>query len=155
MSLRETNEERRIESELEIKTYLDRMKYALQSGKAKIVFQKKRNSDANRNEQYTNRFTMHYLFPDEDEVAILKRELGVLKHHDYIETVKDRDCKAKSELRIFGKKYSEKDVYIKIRVELINDIATIGDNFIFVMSFHFAEYPFVKSDFPYRKMEGI
>ena len=54
-------------------------------------------------------------------------------------------------MRVFGKKYSGKDVYIKIRVELLNARGMGGDNYIFVMSFHFAEEAFIASDFPYRE----
>jgi len=41
-------------------------------------------------------------------------------------------------------------VYIKIRVELFSSSA-YGGNYIFVMSFHFAEEAFEESDFPYWK----
>ena len=40
------------------------------------------------------------------------------------------------------------DVYIKIRVELVDEC---GNPTTFVMSFHFAEMAFVPEDFPYRK----
>ena len=53
-------------------------------------------------------------------------------------------------MRVFGKNFANEDVYIKIRVELINVIGIGGDNYIFVMSFHFAERKFVSGDFPYR-----
>ena len=81
-------------------------------------------------------------------MAVLKRELARLTVHDYIETVKDNRFPKRSAMRVFGKKYSEEDVYIKIRVELIG---ANGSNYIFVMSFHFAEKAFVETDFPYRK----
>lgn len=84
-------------------------------------------------------------------MEVLKRELGRLAVQDYIETVKDKRYPNRSEMRVFGKKYIYKDVYIKIRVELINVIDAGGDNYIFVMSFHFAEEEFVEGDFPYRK----
>ena len=54
-------------------------------------------------------------------------------------------------MRVFGKKYSDQDVYIKIRVELLNNIGIYGDNYIFVLSFHFAEHNFLENDFPYKK----
>lgn len=154
MNMKEAYEEKRIENKLKVTTYLDRLKYALQSGKARINFQKKRIVDENRDEKYTNKYTMLTLFPDEDEVEVLKRELACLRCQDYIETVKDTRYPDRSDMRVFGKKYSNKDVYIKIRVELINVIGSGGDNFIFVMSFHFAEEDFVESDFPYRKNGG-
>jgi hypothetical protein len=145
------NEAKRIESKLEVTTFLEQLHYALKSGKARIIFQKKRSSDENRDEKYTNRYTISKLFPDEDEVDALKRELAYLSYQDYIETVKDLDFPEKSDMRVFGKKYSDQDVYIKIRVELLNNIGIYGDNYIFVLSFHFAEHNFLENDFPYKK----
>lgn len=137
-----------IEGNLDISTYLDRLKYALESGSATINFQRDRQVDRVRDAKHTNRHTMLALFPEEDEVAVLKRELARLTIHDYIETVKDTRFPKRSDMRVFGKKYSEEDVYIKIRVELVG---MMGSNYIFVMSFHFAEEAFVETDFPYRK----
>lgn len=151
MKRKEAHEEQRIESKLEVTTQLDRLKYALESGRAKISFQRDRRVDKNRNKKYTNKYTMLALFPDEDEVEVLKRELAYLTEQDYIETVKDNRYPKLSDMRVFGKKYSNEDVYIKIRVELLNAIGVGGDNFIFVMSFHFADKAFADSDFPYRK----
>lgn len=141
---------KRVESKLDIETYLARLKYALQSGRAKINFQKKRIVDENRDEKYTNKYTLFTLFHDEDEVEVLKRELANLRLQDYIETVKDTRWPERPEMRVFGKDYANENVYIKIRVELINVTGTGEDNYIFVMSFHFAESKFVSSDFPYR-----
>jgi hypothetical protein len=149
MKKKEAYDEQRIESRLEVMTYIDRLKYALQSGNARISFQKDRRVDEYRDRKYTNRYTIFALFPDEDEVEVLKRELTGLTDQDYIETVKDKRYPKRSEMRVFGKKFSDEDVYIKIRVELLSSIAT-GGNYIFVMSFHFAEEAFAESDFPYK-----
>ena len=46
----------RIESELEVKSYIQNLKYALDNG-AKITFQVKRFVDENRDEKYTNQYT--------------------------------------------------------------------------------------------------
>jgi hypothetical protein len=89
MSLRDKNLVKKIESKHEVMTYLERLRYALKSGKADIRFQRKRMSDENKYERYTNRFTFLNLFQDEDEVDVLKRELARLGYQDYIETVKD------------------------------------------------------------------
>lgn len=151
MKKKEVYEEKSIESKLEVITYLDRLRYALDSGNTKINFQKDRRVDENRDIKYTNRYTILNLFPDEDEVKVLRLELAYLTYQDYIETVKDRRYPNRSDMRVFGKKYLDEDVYIKIRVELINVIAAGGDNYIFVMSFHFAEEQLVESDFPYIK----
>ena len=150
MFVGEVYEKKKIESKECIKTFLAQLAYALLSGNARINFQKKRVVDDNRDEKYTNRFTMHKLFPNEDEVEVLKRELASLKYQDYIETVRDTRYPERSDMRVFGKKYSNEDVYIKIRVELLNAGGPGGDNYILVMSFHFAEVKFVAANFPYR-----
>lgn len=150
MLVGEVYEKKKIESKASIKTFLARLEYALLSGTARINFQRKRVVDDNRDEKFTNRFTMHKLFPNEDEVEVLKHELAHLKYQDYIETVHDTKYPERSDMHVFGKKYSNEDVYIKIRVELLNVGGPGDDNFIYVMSFHFAEVKFVAGDFPYR-----
>jgi hypothetical protein len=147
----QTNEVKRKELRLEVKTYLDRLKYALENGSATINYQEERRVDQKRNKRYTNRFTVSQLFPDDDEIEALKRELSHLTVEEYIETVKDTRFPKRSEMRVFGKQYSGDDVYIKIRVELVSTLAN-GANYVFVMSFHYSEWDFKKSDFPYKKV---
>lgn len=138
----------RIESELEVKAYIQGLKYALNNG-AKIKFQAKRHVDENRDEKFTNQYTVNTLFPDENPVEALKRELLSLSVEDYIQTVKDIRFPKRSEMREFGKVYNgTDDVYIKIRVELLG---MYGQTTTFIMSFHFAERPFTPEMFPYRK----
>lgn len=138
----------RIESELEVKSYLQNLKYALNHG-AEISFQAKRLVDENRDAKYTNQYTVDTLFPDENPVDALKRELKALTAEEYIQTVKDLRFPNRSEMREFGKVYNGKDdVYIKIRVELLG---MYGNTTTFVMSFHFAEKAFTPEMFPYRK----
>ncbi len=142
--------EYRIESWEEVSTYLARLKYALQNG-AQINFQRIRKVDDNRDEKYTNDYTMNTLFPDDDPLKVLRRELMSLTVGDYLRTVKDTRFPKKSEMREFGKVYNSSDeVYIKIRVELF-DQAGFGQHTTFVMSFHFAERPFAEETFPYRR----
>lgn len=144
--------ESRIETELEVRTYIDNIKYALDRG-AKLSFQEIRKVDEDRDEIYTNKYTMANLFPDENPTDVLKRELKSLKVEDYLRTVKDTRFPNKSEMREFGKVYNSTDeVYIKVRVELLN-VAAYGAHTVFVMSFHFAEKPFSQEVFPYRKGE--
>lgn len=138
----------RIESELEVRSYIQNLQYALKNG-AKIEFQIKRKVDENREERYTNQYTVNTLFPDENPVDALKRELALLTVEDYMQTVKDLRFPNRSEMREFGKVYNGKDdVYIKIRVELLG---LYGNTTTFVMSFHFAEREFTPEMFPYRK----
>ena len=138
----------RIESELEVKSYLQDLKYAIDNG-AQISFQAKRLVDEKRDEKYTNQYTVDTLFPDENPVEALKRELKTLTEEEYIQTVRDLKFPNRSEMREFGKVYNGKDdVYIKIRVELLG---MYGNTTTFVMSFHFAEKEFAPEMFPYRK----
>lgn len=141
---------KRIESKLEIQTYLDKLKYAIKSNSVKVNFQKKRMVDERRNIKYTNRYTIAQLFPDEDEVEAIKRELTYLNVENYIETVMDLRFQNKSEMRVFGKEYSGYDVYIKIRVELVSIVDAYGGSHILVMSFHYSDRDFKEVDFPYR-----
>lgn len=138
----------RVESELEVKTYIQNLRFALNNG-AKINFQVKRRVDDNREERYTNEYTVNTLFPDENPVTALKRELLKLTEQDYMRTVKDLRFPKRSEMREFGRVYNgNEDVYIKIRVELLG---MYGATTTFVMSFHFAEKAFTHEMFPYRK----
>ena len=138
----------RIESELEIRTYLQRIQYELDQG-AEISFQAKRLVDQDREEKYTNQYTVNTLFPDENPKEALKRELKTLTVEEYMKTVKDLRFPKRSDMREFGKVYNgQDDVYIKIRVELLN---AYGKTATFVMSFHFAEKAFTPEMFPYRK----
>ena len=140
----------RIESEFEVKCYLQDLSYALDNG-AKIWFQTERIVDNKRAERFTNKYTVAQLFPNEDPVIALKRELKALVSEDYIRTVKDLRFPKRSEMREFGKVYNSKDdVYIKIRVELF-DPRMAGAATAFIMSFHFAETAFDDSIFPYKK----
>lgn len=143
----DVNAKSRIESKLEISAYIQNLKYALKNG-ATINFQAKRIVDENRNERYTNKYTIQTLFPNENPIDAIKKELLTLSVEDYIKTVKDIRFPQKSEMREFGKIYNGKDdVYIKIRVELIG---IYGHPTTFVMSFHFAERAFTPEMFPYK-----
>lgn len=138
----------RIESELEVKAYIQNLKFALNNG-AKIEFQAKRRVDDNREERFTNQYTVNTLFPNKNPVDALKRELLLLNVENYMQTVKDLRFPKRSEMREFGKVYNgTDDVYIKIRVELLG---MYGQTTTFVMSFHFAERSFKAEMFPYRK----
>ena len=138
----------RIESELEVKAYIQDLKFALNNG-AQIDFQAKRLVDEKRDEKYTNQYTVNKLFPDENPVDALKRELLTLSVEDYMQTVKDTRFPKRSEMREFGKVYNgTEDVYIKIRVGLLG---LYGNTTTFVMSFHFAEKAFTPEMFPYKK----
>lgn len=111
---------------------------------ATIQLQVIRKVDIDRAPQFTNRYTIAELFPDEDPVNALKRELRALTVKNYIRTVSDINMPNRSEMREFGKVYpGPKEIYIKLRVELQ------GKNYVFVMSFHHTTIPFTKTVFPY------
>lgn len=154
IKMKDKSEIKRIETKLEIQTYLARLKYAIESGSAVIEFVRDRYVDKQRSIKHTNEYTISKLFPDEDVVTVFQRELINLTINEYIETVKDINRPKYSEMRVFGSKYLEQDVYIKIRVELVSAVHASGENYIFVMSFHFAEYNFNDSNFPYIKIRG-
>ena len=138
----------RIESETEVRAYVQNLKFALNNG-AKIDFQVKRLVDEKRDEKYTNQYTVNTLFPDENPLDALKRELLTLSVEEYMQTVKDLRFPNRSEMREFGKVYNgSEDVYIKIRVELLG---AYGNTTTFVMSFHFAERAFTPEMFPYKR----
>lgn len=140
----------RIESQLDVQAYLLDLKYALEHG-AKINFQIERMVDTQRDIHFTNKFTVGDLFPDEDPVDALRHELRNLTVREYIRTVKDTRFPKRSEMREFGRTYNgHGDVYIKIRVELLNPQYGC-EHTTFVMSFHYAERPFRQEDFPYAE----
>lgn len=146
-----TDTRTRIESETEVQSYLQDLRYALNHG-AQVLFQTERLVDQKRDVRHTNKFTVADLFPDENPADALKRELQTLTIWEYMQTVKDLRFPKKSEMREFGKAYRGKgDVYIKIRVELLSEY---GYHTTFVMSFHYAEIPFVPEMFPYKKKGG-
>lgn len=137
----------RIESEAEVRAYIQNLKYAIENGAA-INFQVTRRVDENRDKKYTNLYTVNTLFPDDDPAEALKRELRTLSVQDYMRTVRDIRFPRRSEMREFGKVYNgNEDVYIKIRVEVLD---AHGNTTAFVMSFHFAEKAFSKDMFPYK-----
>lgn len=150
--MRDRSETKRTESKSEVQTYLARLEYAIKSESAVIEFVKERYVDKEKNEKHTNKYTMSKLFPDEDPVTVFKRELTKLTVEEYIETVKDINRPKYSEMRVFGRRYLEQDVYIKIRVELVSAVHASGGNYIFVMSFHFAEFEFNEGKFPHKKV---
>ena len=136
----------RIEKIEEVKAFLARMKYAIDNG-AKITVQEERQVDNNRDVKYTNKYTLADLFPNENPSEAIIRELKSLTEKDYIRTLKDLRFPNRSELREFGKEYNSKDVYIKVRVEII---PATSQTPIFVMSFHYAMKSFSAENFPYR-----
>lgn len=94
-----SNENTRIESEIEVQSYIQDLKYALKNG-ATLSFQEDRQVDKERDVRHTNRFTVADLFPDENPVDALKHELQILTVEEYMRTVKDIRFPKRSEMRI-------------------------------------------------------
>lgn len=109
-----------------------------------------RGVDAHRIVRHTNAYTVDTLFIDQNLEDALKRELMTLKVSNYIETCSDIRFPRLSEMRVFGKVYAEGDVYIKVRIELVDTLSSGGGSKILIMSFHFSERPFRNHTFPYR-----
>ncbi len=135
------------ESELEIYSFLSNVKYCIESGDCQISVKTERRSEQKKDIKFTNKYTLSELFPNENPADAMKRELIKLTKRNYIETLEDIDYPERSKLRVFGKKYNA-DVYIKFRAELISKEA-YGANMIFILSFHYAQYPFDGDTFPY------
>jgi len=135
------------ESELEINSFLLSVKYCIESGNCKISVQRERLNEKTKDIKFTNKYTLGELFPDKNPADAMKLELIKLTKKNYIETLEDIDFPQRSKLRVFGKKYNA-DVYIKFRAELISKQDN-GGKCIFVLSFHYAQYPFDGDTFPY------
>lgn len=138
----------RIETKEEVKWYLENLKYNLDNG-AVIDFAKDRRVDDTRDIKYTNKYTVADLFPNEEPLEALRHELRKLRVEEYIRTCKDLNHPERNEYREFGRVYDGKgDVYIKIRVEVINKY---GYKTVFTMSFHYATKPLKDEVFPYAQ----
>lgn len=136
--------EQYVESKRDALTFLDQLKFALKQKSTRIQFQEKRYVDHIRNQRYTNTYTIARLFPNDDKITALKRELEKLDISEYIETDKDKHFPNRSDWRVFGRKYGDEEVFIKFRVELIPDA------YVFIMSFHFSAVSFRTLVFPYK-----
>jgi hypothetical protein len=136
--------EQYIESEKDVTHFLEHLKFSLRQASTKIQFQEKRQVDKDRDPKYTNTYAMAKLFPNDDKVVALKRELERLETTDYIDTEKDKNFPHRQDWRVFGKKYGNDEVYIKFRVELLPSTNVL------VMSFHLSTVSFRTFKFPYK-----
>lgn len=139
-------EKKFIETKEDVQSYLAKLQYALKDDRVLIRFQRTRRVDEGKNLMYTNTYTFDKLFPNESEDEVFKRELSKLEIENYIESVIDKRFKDRTPFRVFVKPYDDAKVYIKIRVQII-------ENQVFVMSFHFAEYNVTNESFPFKECE--
>lgn len=143
---------KRKETKEDVIFFIGKIRYVIESGDVKVNIIKKRRVDEERNPKFTNSYTLAKLFPNKDYVESIKDELLLLTIENYIETVKDVRFSNKTEMRVFGQVFKTEDVYIKMRVELVNVEQAAGGKYIMIMSFHFSERKFKKEDFPFRKI---
>lgn len=129
-----------------IKEYLSKLRFVLENRRCSVYFQELRNCDQDRTIKHTNKFTVNKLFPDENIVNALKRELGLLEVVDYLYSLKDKKFPKKAMLSVFAKKYDGEYVYIKIRVETIVSV-------VVVISFHFSSTIIEDDEFVYCEVE--
>ena len=130
--------------------YIQDLQYSLNHG-ARIQYQSRRYVEQFRDEKYSNEYTIAELFPNQDVLKVLTQELMSLKVENYIRTVKDINRPKNSEMREFGKVYgADKEVYIKIRVEVMKSGSFGVDHIVFIMSFHYSTIPFDRLTFPYQ-----
>ena len=134
-----------IKSKEEVLTYIAKLNYALESTSTLLQFQLDRFTDKERDKRHTNRFTIGELFPNENPSISIKQELLKLNINEYIETVKDLRFPKRSEFWVFGRLYNTGNVYIKLRVDIIERIN------VFVISFHYSTDDLKSLKFPYRK----
>ncbi len=140
----------RIETRLEVQAYLQDLRYALENG-AKLRVQFTRHVEQFRDRKYSNEYAFAELFPQKNIEKVLIKELLSLKVDNYIRTVADINRPNNSEMREFGKVYDQdKEVYIKIRVEIMKSGGFGVNHVVFVMSFHYSTIPFGELEFPYK-----
>ena len=84
---------------------------------------------------YKNKMTMFALGYDRHDIC---NALLSLEVNDYCETVPDMQYPTQPHLQVFSIAIDAKDVYIKVNLQSHNDRK------VFVLSFHFAEYPVSK-----------
>ncbi len=127
----------RIESELEVKSYLQNLRYALENVRRLIFRQAPDLSIIKEMKNIRTNIRLINIFPDENPVDALKKELKMLTVEEYMRTESDLKFPNRSEMRNLEKSIMVTTMYIiKIRVELLG---MYGNSTTFVMSFHFAE----------------
>lgn len=137
---------KRVQSIAEVKDMLARLKYAIKSNPSfKIIVTRK--SDEGKQLQYTNKYTLDNLFPNESPAEALRNELVTLSVEEYKETLTD-DLYPEKDLHVFIRQYDEQQVFIKIRAELLT---STGRSLLVVISFHFAEYEVKLSELPHAE----
>ena len=139
----------RNEQKFVVEHFLTEMKEALSSESAQLYSQHHRKED----EAELHENIMSILFPNENETAVLKRELTGLTTEDYIETLKDKKFPNKSETRVFAKQYNGEFVYMHVRVEMLEQEETGEPEQGLITSLHFCESELEVTDFPYKKTE--
>ncbi|MBI9010314.1 MAG: hypothetical protein JEZ05_09850 [Tenericutes bacterium] len=140
------SQKRLIDTLEEVMAYLAKLKYALMDSHCQIVFQESRKVDENRNPRFTNIFTISDLAPNQKPTDFIRKELAKLTVEDYQCSVLDTRYPKRKPMYVFAKEYKADNVYIKIRVELLEKV----NSNVFVMSFHYSDQVIGKDSFPYK-----
>lgn len=147
MSL-DSNKTNWIEDRSEVLAFLAKLKHMLENQRTIIKLENNRKSDQYKKIEFTNRFTFSDLFPNENPVEVLRRELNLLSICEYMHTAVDVINPKAPNYYVFAKKIG-KYVYIKIKIVVFNGSTPGQPDTALVMSFHYAEYMIDDKSFPY------
>jgi hypothetical protein len=132
----------------EVRLFLEELQLALSEKKSTIIISNKEIFQMGRLEFCTNMATIETLFPDEYADVALRRELKTLTEKNYMYSLKNIQYPLTSKRRVFGKRYGDDDIYIKLRIEFDSD-KSLNKTIIFVLSFHVSTEKFHPKNFPY------
>lgn len=138
-----------VEDSSVVSTFLAKLKFMLENPCTSIQLDKKK-SDQFKPYEYTNKFTLSNLFPNENPVDAMKRELRLLSLCDYLHTAVDVVNPKSPNYYVFAKKF-DKFVYIKVKIVVFNGSIPGQQDTILVMSFHYAEHLINENSFRYLK----
>lgn len=126
-----------VEQKEAVDVYLCELKAALKNTSRQFIIKK---DSPLKDMEYRTDYTIATLFPDEQPKAALRRELGKLEIHEYIENRRDSNPKFIEPLWLFGRTYNEKEVYIKLSMRE-EGCSKPKKYSVKNLSFHFAEFP--------------
>lgn len=138
-----------VEERSVVLAFLAKLKFMLESPRTRIHLDIKK-SDQYKPYEFTNRFTFADLFPNENPVDVLRRELSLLTISDYMHTAIDVINQKSPNYYVFAKKFG-KYVYIKVKIVVFNGSIPGQQDTMLVMSFHYAEFYIDDNSFQYLK----
>jgi hypothetical protein len=138
----------RTESIQDVRLFIDELRAVLSVKKSEIYLLEIKSSEAGRPKFMSNIATISELFPDEFPHIALRRELMKLSHQMYMHSMADMYFPLTASFHVFGMRYGDKDVYIKLKIEFETD-KSLKNGTVIVISFHYSTKKFSGSDFPY------